>query len=290
MAKRRLPPLNALRAFEAAARHRSMTAAASELGVTPGAISRQVKELEERLGATLLLRGAQGLEPTPAGQSLAASASEALDLLAVATGSARRQQARRITFGVYSYFASRRLLPLWSRLKVELGDIDLDLHTSSDPLDLLPGRYDAVIAVGDARPRTGLLVRPLVPIATIAVCAPSMLTGPSLDFARVPLLHARPRPEDWRRWLDNAGLANVPVREGNTFESMTLALEAAAFGLGAAIAIEALAEADLQAGRVVAAHPSRRPTRRHFVFQADARYARDRQMTALADWLALNLA
>jgi LysR family glycine cleavage system transcriptional activator len=289
MPNRRLPPLNAVRAFEAAARHRSMTGAAAELGVTPGAVSRQVRDLEARLG-TLFVRGTRGLALTPAGEDLSRSASEAFDLLAVATGGRRGNEARRLTIGAYGFFASRLLLPLWPRLKRDLPHVDIDLHTSSDPLDLLPSRYDAVIAVGETRPRKGMLIRPLVPIATVAVCTPELLRHGPLDFSRTPLLHARPRPDDWRRWLDYAGLSALPVRAGSTFESIALAPEAAAMGLGAAIAIEALIGADLAAGKVAIAHPARRPTRRHFVLQAETRHARDPDVVAFADWLQSRLA
>jgi LysR family glycine cleavage system transcriptional activator len=267
-----------------------MTQAAAELNVTAGAISRQVRELETRLEAALFLRGPQGLELTPAGEALARSAREALDLLASATGSRARRQGRRLSVGAYGFFASRLLLPLWPQLKKDLPTINVDLHTSSDPLDLMPSRYDAVIAVGDDRPRKGLLVRPLVPITTVPVCAFHLLQQGKLDFARVPLLHARPRPDDWRRWLDHAGFTTVPIQGGSTFESIALALEAAAMGLGAAIAIEALIGNDLAAEKVVIAHPTRRPTRRHFVLEADARRARDPDLLALLDWLQANLA
>lgn len=289
MTRRQLPPLNAIRAFEAAARHHSMTRAATELGVTPGAVSRQVRELEARIGAALFVRGSKGLDLTPAGHALATTAGNALDLLAGAVGG-RRAQTRRLTLGVYGFFASRLLLPLWPQLQRDLPDAAIDLHTSSDPLELLPTRYDAVIAVDEPRSRRGMLIRPLVPITTVAVCAPALVRRGPLDFARTPLLHARPRPDDWRRWLDNAGLSAVPVQKGSTFESIALALEAAAMGLGAAIAIEALIGSDLDAKKIAIAHPARRRTRRHFVFQSEARHARASELAALAGWLETKLA
>ena len=290
MTGRRLPPLNAIRAFEAAARQRSMTRAAAELGVTAGAVSRQVRDLEMRVGTSLFVRSARGLELTPAGEALARSAGEAFDLLAAATGTSRNNNTRRLSIGVYGFFASRLLLPLWPRLKKDLPDVAIDLHTSSDPLELLPSRYDAVIAVGEIRPRSGMVARPLMPITTVAVCAPRLLRQGPLDFAATPLLHARPRPDDWQRWLDHAGLSAGPVRKGSTFESIALALEAAAMGLGAAIAIEALIERDVASKRIAIAHPARRPTRRHFVLQAELRHARDPDFKAFADWLEGNLA
>jgi LysR family transcriptional regulator, glycine cleavage system transcriptional activator len=268
-----------------------MTRAAAELGVTAGAVSRQVRELETRMETALFVRGlAGGLALTPAGEALSRSAGDAFDLLAAATGSAQEGERRHLSIGVYGFFASRMLLPLWPQVKVELPHLDIDLFTSSDPLDLLPARYDAVIAVGEGRPGKGTLERPLVPITTVAVCASDLVRTGQLDFRRTPLLHARPRPDDWRRWLDYAGFSGVPVQRGSTFESIALALEAAAMGLGAAIAIEELIGTDLASGKVVLAHPARRPTRRHFVLLAEARRARDTGLQAFADWIETHLA
>ena len=285
MAWRRLPPLHAVRAFEAAARHLSVTRAAEELGVTPGAVSRHVRALEMRLEKPLFLRRSTGLVLTTAGEALAAATRDALDRIADAASGVRLRRLRRLSVGVYGFFASRILLPLWSELKAAHPDLAIDLHTSLNPLDMLPGRYDAVIAVSDAAPRAGLVTHPLVPIATVPVCAPRWQKGGPADFAAVPLLHARPRPDDWRRWLDHAGFKDVPAQGGSGFESIGLAIEAAAAGLGFAMAIEALLAPDLARRRVVIAHPTVRPTRRHFVLQYEARLADDPALTAFATWL-----
>ena len=285
MAWRRLPPLHAVRAFEAAARHLSVTRAAEELGVTPGAVSRHVRALEMRLEKPLFLRRSTGLVLTTAGEALAAATRDALDRIADAASGVRLRRLRRLSVGVYGFFASRILLPLWSELKAAHPDLAIDLHTSLNPLDMLPGRYDAVIAVSDAAPRAGLVTHPLVPIATVPVCAPRWQKGGPADFAAVPLLHARPRPDDWRRWLDHAGFNDVPAQAGSSFESIGLAIEAAAAGLGFAMAIEALLGPDLARRKVVVAHPTVRPTRRHFVLQYEARLADDPALTAFATWL-----
>jgi LysR family glycine cleavage system transcriptional activator len=285
MVHRALPPLTAIRAFEAAARHLSMTGAARELSVTPGAISRQIRELEQSLGVTLFLRQPQGLVLTTAGETLAAGAGEALDRLALATGRARLGRGRPVTVGVYGYFASRLLFPRLQALQQDLPELVVEWHTSSSPLDLLPGRFDAVIAVSEAQAMPGLAVVPLVPIATLPVCAPRWLEAGELDFTRIPLLHSRCRPDDWRRWLNHAGHAKLPLRGGSTFESMNVAIEAAAQGLGAVIAIEALLAPDLERGAVVPAHALRRPTRRHFTLQYEARHAGNPDLRALAAWL-----
>lgn len=289
MSWRRLPPLHAIRAFEAAARHASVTRAAEELGVTPGAVSRHVRALEEQLGKPLFLRRPTGLVLTTAGEGLAQAAREGLDRIADAASGVKLRRLRRLSVGVYGFFASRLLLPLWPELRAAHRDLEIDLHTSPNPLDLLPGRYDAVIAVSDAEPRAGLVTHPLVPIATVPVCAPRWLKRGPIDFAAVPLLHARPRPDDWRRWLDHAGFGGVASQGGSSFESIGLAIEAAIAGLGVAMAIEALLPPDLTRRRVVIAHKTVRPTRRHFVLQHEARLADDPALAAFSGFLRKKL-
>lgn len=285
MASRRLPPLHAVRAFEAAARHLSITRAADELNVTVGAVSRHVRALEARMGTTLFLRGPRGLALTSAGKAFADSTRDALDRIADAAEGLRLRRFRRLSVGVYGFFLSRFLLPMWPSLKTTHPELEVDLHTSANPVDLLASRYDAVIAVSDGQPRAGLVTRPLLPIATVPVCSPDLLKDGPLDFGSVPLLHNRPRPDDWRRWLDHAQFTNVPVQGGSSFENLGLAIEAAAAGLGVAIAIESLLAADLAQLNLVRAHPVTRPTRRHFVLEYEQRMADDLSVIAFAGWL-----
>ena len=186
-----------------------MTRAAEELGVTPGAVSRHVRALEERMETRLFLRRATGLELTTTGETLAQSLGEAFDRMAEAVSGARLRRLRPLSIGVYGYFASRFLLPRWPDLIASCPGLAVDLHTGLNPLEMLPSRYDAVIAVSDALPRTGLVTHKLVPIATVPVGAPALLRNGPPDFATAPLLHARPRPDDWRRWLDHAGFSAV---------------------------------------------------------------------------------
>jgi len=283
MSGRRHPPLHALRAFEAAARHGSMTLAAAELAVTPGAISRQVRGLEEELGTTLFLRRSTGIEATEAGAALAAELGQALDRIAEAAKGVKLRPSRRLSVGVYGFFAARVLLPLRARMAEELPGLELDLHSSTNPMDLVPARHDAVIAVSDAGGSAGLVTHRLVPIVTVPVCAPSL--APVEDFGAIHMLHARPRPDDWRRWLDHAGFRSVPAEGGSSFESAMLATEAAVRGLGVAIGIEALLTADLAAGTLAVAHPKRRVTRRWFVLQYLSRMDGDPEVARFAEWL-----
>jgi len=289
MSWRRLPPLHAIRAFEAVARHLSMTRAAGELGVTPGAVSRHIRALEEHMATALFVRRASGLVLTPAGETLAEATREGLDRIADAAGGLKLRRFRRLAIGAYGFFASRMLLPLWPALRAAHPDLEIDLHTSLNPLDLLPGRFDAVIAVSDAAPRAGLVTAPLAPIRTLPVCAPEWLKQGEVDFSVTPLLHARARPDDWRRWLDHAGFGAVSAQTGGSFESIGMAIEAAAAGLGCAMAIEALLPIDLATRRIVVAHPLVRPTTRYFVLQYDARFEGDAAVSALVSFLRQRL-
>jgi DNA-binding transcriptional LysR family regulator len=283
MSYRRLPSLAALRSFEAAARHRSVTRAADELAVTPGAVSRGVRQLEEELGAILFLRSATGLSLTPAGETLFAATREGLDRIAAGVSGVRHAAPRRVTVGVYSLFASRWLIPRWHRLRERRPELEIDLQTCADPLALVPGSYDVAIAVTDGRPRPGLTMQRLVPIEMMPVCSPAM--ADHFDWGQVTLLHSRQRPEDWARWLAAAGIAGVAPRTGMFFESIALAVDAAAEGLGVALAIRALVGADLDARRVVVPHPLVRPTTRAFtLLHETSRYAEPALM-ALREWL-----
>lgn len=289
MTWRRLPPLHAIRAFEAAARHLSVTRAAEELGVTPGAVSRHIRALEREMQTTLFLRRSTGLALTMAGETLAGVTRDSLDGIANAVSGLRHRRFRRLTIGAYGFFVSRALLPRWRELTETFPDLQVDLHTSSNALDLMPGRYDAVIVVSDGTPRPGLTSRSLLPIATVPVCAPRWVSGGEVDFATTPLLHARPRPDDWRRWLGYAGISGIGDLSGSSFESLGLAMEAAASGLGCAMGIESLLGPDLASGDLVRAHSRARPTRRSFVLQYETRHADDRSIKLLERALTAGL-
>ena len=262
-----------------------MTRAGEELHVTPGAISRQIGELERHLDAMLFIRRSSGLVLTAAGEDIAQAASIALDRLAEAASGVKMQRHRRLSLGAYGFFASRILMPIWAEFRQTYPDILVDLHTCTNATELVPGRFDAVILVGDAIPQKGLITRKLLPISTIPICAPSLLDGRAPDFSRLPLLHVRPRPDDWHRWLNHVGLNNVRLEGGSTFESLGIMLRAASAGFGIGLAVEALLGPDLASGEIVIADSRRRPTRRSFVLQYEACMADDPTLSVVANWL-----
>lgn len=286
MTYRRLPSLNALRAFEAAARHRSVTRAADELSVTPGAVSRQIRALEEGLGLTLFLRGPAGLALTGPGTALMEASGAALDRVEEGVAEARRAaRPMPVSVGAYALFASRWLIPRWGRLRARHPELEIALTTSADPLELRPGRFDAVIAVAEDRPRPGFRVDPLLPIETMPVCAPALVGPGGFRWAGQTLLHSRQRPRDWARWLESQGIAGVDAEAGPSFESISLAIDAAREGLGVALAIRGLIGPDLAAGRVVVPAPGLRRSTRSFVLMVETGRLGEPALRRFRDWL-----
>lgn len=287
MTYRRLPSLNALRAFEAAARHRSVTRAADELGVTPGAVSRQLRALEEGLGLVLFARGPAGLMPTEAGRVLQQSCGAALDRMEAGVAKAREAaKPMFVSVGAYALFASRWLIPRWSRFRERHPGLEIALTTSADPLELLPGTFDAVIAVAEDRPRPGFWTHKLLPIDMVPVCAPSLLGSGPFRWEGQTLLHSRQRPRDWSRWLAAQGVAGVKAEAGPSFESISLAVDAASEGLGVALAIWGLIGADLAARRVVIPVPGVRRSSRSFMLMVEAARREEPALRRFCDWLA----
>ena len=286
MTHRTLPPLHAVRAFEAAARHLSMTRAAAELNVTPGAISRQIRDLELRLRTDLFVRGPTGLALTSAGIALFDAAKAALDTLAAGIARAQKAPERQVVkLGAYAVFASRWLIPRLARFYARHPDVDVEIVTIADPLELPPYRCDAVVTVHDGRAMPGFDVVPLVAIEAVPVCAPRLIGPEPFDLRHHRLLHIRLRPDDWRRWLPLAGIDDVDPESGLFFESMALAMDAAAEGLGVALAIRALAETDLAQGRLAIPIPVARRSSRLFALMHDTARSREPGIAALRAWL-----
>ena len=264
----RLPPLNAVRAFEAAARHVSITLAADELNVTPGAVSRQIMALEEALGLQLLKRGHRQISLTRQGAEYFRAAASALDALREATRKARRRtQRKQLKIRAYTTFAMRWLIPRLSGFHAAHPGIEVLLKASLEPVDFRKEDIDGAIRLGDGR-WPGTHAWRLVPNILAPVASPALLkSGPKLkrpaDLAQHTLLHTIARPDDWGYWLEAAGAAQqVDARAGMTFESSAMSLAAAIEGQGVAMAQMFLVEKDLEEGPAGAA------------FQEDCRHGR----------------
>jgi len=287
------PPLNALRTFECAGRHLSFVHAADELNVTPGAVSRQVKALEEWLGASLFRRRHKQVLLTPLGRNYLQAVSEPLERIASATDRARQQDAERpIAISCYPTFALRWLVPRWGKFYDRHPEIDVQLTTTLQPVDFSRGDVDAAILVGEgAETWPGLEAIKLTDVDLLPVCSPRLCDGPDAlrtpaDLVRFTLLHGTPRRDDWQRWLRFAGIQGVDASGGVTFDSLNLSIQAAVEGLGVAIAVDALVTDDLAAGRLVQPFgPIRRSGRPFFVVFPPDRL-RNRRLRTFIEWLS----
>jgi LysR family transcriptional regulator, glycine cleavage system transcriptional activator len=255
-----LPPLSALRAFEAAARHMSFSKAADELHVTPAAVSHQIHALEEDLGVRLFHRMNRAIELTASARVLFPGLSEAF---AGIQSSVRRLRAHNDT-GTLTVTASPSIAGKWlvlrlHRFQEQHPEIDVRISATDAIVDLTRGDFDIAIRYGrGAYP--GLDVELLFTNEVFPACSPQLQTaGPLLrtpdDLSRHTLIHEAaerdPLMPTWPMWLKAAGVKNLPAGAGLTFNSMSLALDAAVAGQGVVLAYSNIAAADLAAGRLV---------------------------------------
>jgi LysR family glycine cleavage system transcriptional activator len=251
---RRLPPLNALPSFEAAARHLSFSRAADELHVTHGAVSRAVRNLEDHLGVQLMIRVSRSVRLTPIGASFAAEIRDVLEHLAAATSAATGQFSGILNVSTIDSFAARWLMPRLSRFRQAHADIDVRVATSERLADFVSDGIDIAIRCGGGKyPR--LSAELLMNEDHFPVCSPRLLKGrPALrtprDLSRHTLLHDV-FTIDWAMWLRSAGLDHIDPHRGPTFLSSDHAIQAAIQGEGVALGRSALVADELAAGRLV---------------------------------------
>lgn len=257
---RRLPPLNALRAFEATARLSSVTAAAQELGVTHSAISQQVRQLEDYMGRRLFHRPGRRVEPTTAGRALLQDVTAAFDQIANASERLTHRGARRIlTVKAPPCFALRWLVPRIVDFQRQHQGLELRVDTSASDSAGRPDRIHDVVICREESNWPGYLCRPLLDDRRVVVIGSQLADHYSLarpaDLNQLTLLQTRPASNEWQRWFERYGESAHNTPEGPVFDDLTLALEAAFTGLGAVIAPLALVEKDLLQGRLVAPFP-----------------------------------
>ena len=253
--KRRLPSLNALKAFEASARHESFTRAAAELFVTQGAISQQVKALEDELGVKLFRREHQKLAITEAGRGYLEVVRDAFDRLAMGTERLlQRQAAGLLNVSTSPNFAAKWLVHRLGRFSEAHPDIDLRISASMQHVDFAREDFDLAVRHGDGQ-WPGLHVTRLCAEQLFPVCSPALLDGARpirtpADLRRHKLLHANDATH-WSLWLQHAGVSGIDVNRGVVFNQASMAIDAAIQGQGIAMARTALAAWDLLAGRIV---------------------------------------
>jgi LysR family glycine cleavage system transcriptional activator len=252
LAVRRLPHLNGLRAFDAAARCGSFAVAAAELNVSAAAVSRMVRVLEERLGVALFERGANRLRLTPHGRTFSVGLSPILDALAQLTDQVKTQAgSRALTVGVGPTFAVRWLIPRLPSFQEAAPDIDVRITTGGAAAPFADD-WTCGIKLGDGR-WPGVVAERLFDADLIPVCAPRLAQRLKSPRQLKPqmLLRVAHAPEDWPLWLQAAGFANIRAA-GPTFEFYGQALQAASDGVGVSLGIRPYIDDDVAAGRLLA--------------------------------------
>lgn len=288
--KRTLPPLNALRAFEAAGRRGSIKAAAEELHVTHGAVSQQVRQLETWLGVALFERQHRRVVLTPAASAYLEEIGPLFDRLAQATAQygLQRPAVRTLRVNALATFTLRWLVPRLAMFRSAHAGIDVQVDTANVPVDSLEARWDVIIRGG---PDTfyGYAMRPFLSEVRLPVCSPALLQRVPMsapdDLSRHTLLHTSSLPRLWPDWLSKAGVARLEPAASLTFDHFYLTLQAAVDGIGIAMGPTALVADDLAAGRLVAPFSGPHlPSRSYCAYVPEER-CKDELVSLFCAWL-----
>lgn len=291
----KLPPLDALRVFEAAARHGSFNAAADELNLTPSAVSHRIRTLEDVLRVRLFERAHRRVVLAPEGTRYAASVADALAILRSAT---RRLSANSaggpLAMTLSPAFALRWLLPRLTRFQQRHPEIELRFVSTTDLHDFRSGDLDLAVRYG-CGDWPGLEAEWLMALDATAVCTPEVAAdGPALDapadVAHRVRIHVENRPDDWRMWLLAAGVEGVDPTAGPVFESVTVALEAALNHIGMVIADRQILARDLEEGRLVEPFDVHMPATAGYYLVYPPGSADDPRIQAFCRWLQEEIA
>lgn len=289
MSRRRLPPLSALRAFEAAARHESAKQAAEELSVTATAISHQIRALEESLGLALFVRKPRQLELTMAGRELQQVLESAFDSIGAAVerlSAAPRRHA--VTLSTTPAVAVRWLLSWVCLLRDSHPDIDLRIHASHEPVALDGVTADIAIRYGDGR-WPGLVAEKLFDNTFIPACSPLLGLHDAAELPRHTLIHFRNQavissPLDWAVWQKQAQVPGLDVAAGLVFSDETHAVSAAVGAQGVALMSRQLIEDELTAGRLVQPFGPELEGKPFFLVYPESR-RNDPSIQAVREWI-----
>jgi len=288
----RLPSLNGLRAFEAAARHLSFTVAASELNVTQTAISHQIRRLEEELGIRLFVRKNRALALTPEARDYLPGIRAAFNDLRLATDRLlRRDDDHVLTVSTLASLAAKWLLPRLSVFQESHPGIDVRITTSTSLVDFRAGDVDAAIRYGRGN-WAGVRSDWLMADEMFPVCSPALLGGDKPlrcpeDLAHHTLLHSSGGyDDDWRLWLTAAGLpSNISKQPGLSFDLILLTVQAAIDGSGVAMGRTSYVEADIAKGRLVVPFKVTLPADAGFYLVSPEAKADPPKLRAFRQWL-----
>lgn len=290
----KLPPLNALRAFEAAGRRASMSSAAEELSVTPAAVSHQIKTLEDYFGVPLFHRAVRSIRLTDQGAALLPYLTEGLELWAEGCGKlANLDEEAPLIISSAPVFAGKWLVRRLVEFNALYPDISVRLDGTLSVVDFTKDGVDAAIRFGTG-PYTDLHAERLVHEDVTPVCSPALLKGARplrtpADLAGHTLIHvdwlsAGTQP-DWAMWLQTAGAGDVDATKGPVVTSDSLAVEAAANGAGVALVSEFLVREDLKAGRLVHPFDLVLPSQHWYWFVTPKAHLERPKVRAFRDWL-----
>tara|TARA_Y100000782_G_scaffold51120_1_gene56847 strand:- start:8825 stop:9757 length:933 start_codon:yes stop_codon:yes gene_type:complete len=287
---RRLPPLNALRSFEAAARHGSFNKAAEELFVTPSAISHQVKTLEEFLGIALFERIKRRVDLTPAGERYLLSIRSALDEIGEATHKLMTTpNTGAVNLSVAPAFLTRWLVPRINHFQSLNPDVELRLTASMKQIDFRYSDMDMAVFYGDGN-WPDLHCHHLRKVHSVPVCSPKLLEGNSeiksaKDLLQYTLIHISKRDKEWQSLFQQVGVNKTDKARNMTFSSTSLALGAAMEGLGIALADRGLAERELEYGQLVCPFDISLDTHKSFYLVYQQGRPLTQSMQAFRDWI-----
>ncbi len=288
----RLPSLNGLRAFEAAARHLSFTLAASELNVTQTAISHQIRRLEEELGIRLFIRQNRALALTSEARDYLPGVRAAFNDLRLATDRLlRKDDDKVLTVSTLASLAAKWLLPRLTDFQESHPGIDVRITTSTSLVDFQRDNVDAAIRYGRGQ-WPGLRADWLMADELFPVCSPSLLRGDKPlrqpeDLRAYPLLHtSNANSDDWRLWLTAAGLpADIARQPGITFDMIFMTIQAAIDGIGVAMGRTSYVQDDIAKGRLVVPFKIALPADAGFYLVAPEGRREAPKLTAFRQWM-----
>lgn len=250
-----LPPLNALKAFDSVARHESVSHAANELCVTPGAITKQIQHLESFLGVPLFIRRHRQIILNEQGKIFQRAVSKALLEIQTATNNIKGSvQNSTLKIRSYTTFSIRWLIPHAPKFLSANPEISLELTTSLDPVDFARDNIDCAIRLGSGDWPNATSTK-LIDNVIVPVCSPQYLKGKKMktpkDLLACNLLHIKRRPNDWNLWFSGIGLSVDSIPQGMMCENSEIAYSAAKEGLGIAMAQYFLVRDDIELGKLV---------------------------------------
>jgi LysR family glycine cleavage system transcriptional activator len=292
-------PLNALRTFEAAARHLSFKAAAKELGVTPAAVSHQIRDLERTLGLQLFLRLNRAVRLSARGSDLAQSLTELFASMVQLVADSSNHEVSSLEISAMPSFAARWLAPRLARFTIQHPDCRIRIVGEDRLVDFRLEACDIGIRYGTGTYK-GLYVERLAEVEAFPVVSPAFALAHRMDLRspdglrRLPLLHdessliANKLP-NWQGWLDAAGVHFSPSAKGVVFESVQLAIEAALAGQGVALALSPLVDAEIKSGRLVRYFDLALKSPYSFWLVCRRHRARDARIAQFREWIQSEL-